>query len=134
MSERPGRSQALSGIWRHASISASHERRRSASNAAARAPPGGDLGGALLGAAGVLHADLAPGRRLREPPPAVGVASQVGQDLGPGPARQARLGRGLLVGQVGDRPQHPAGPVADRFDVGDRGVHSASASRPATVG
>jgi hypothetical protein len=36
----------------------------------------------------------------------------------------------LLVGEIGDRPQHLPGPLANRFDVGDGGVHAASAPRP----
>ena len=130
MSERPTRSHASSGSCIHASISASHDRRRSASNAAARrAAPGRDPGRALLGAARILHADLAARRGLGDPAPAVGVARQVGEHLGARPAGQQRPRGGLLVGEIADRAQHPAGPLANGFDVGDGRVTPDSASR-----
>jgi len=49
----------------------------------------------------------------------------VGQDFGPRPARQTRAGRGLLVGQVADSEEDAAGPLADRFDVGNGRAHGA---------
>ena len=73
-------------------------------------------------------------RALGDPPAPVGVARQVRQHLGPAPARQSRLRRGLLVGEIGDRPQHLPGPLANRFDVGDGGVHAASGPRSGPEG
>ena len=53
-----------------------------------RSAPRLDVGVALFQATGVLLADDAPGRRLQHPGRAVGIASDVGEDVAAGPAGQ----------------------------------------------
>ena len=127
VSDRPGRSHASSGSCIHASMSASHDRRRSASNAAAPTPrPAAMLGRALL--ARRPGTAIRP-RRVRPTcarprPPSALRARWVSTSARDQPGSRDCAG-GLLVGEVADGEEDAAGPLADRFDVGDGRAHAA---------